>query len=330
MSIIDLLPSTPENKKGWPWPKGSEPLPESMLDGSPWPKISIVTPSYNQAPFLEETIRSVVLQGYPNLEYIIIDGGSTDGSVDIIKKYEPWLHYWESQKDQGQAQAINKGWKISSGAFLSWINSDDVLKPQSLFRVMEQFENHASAGLIYGDNERIDENGQILSVKKGKKIDLPDMLTSVSMPVPQPGSVIRRSIVEQVDYLNENWQVVLDRDLFLRCGLYCNFLYIPEALAQIRLHPNAKSSAEKWKWVNEKRLMYKHFFNEQRLPLEVRNLKYETIGRAYLKATKISILTNRRILSNLLNAVFWYPKISIEPDFKKIAKKIISRMNIII
>jgi len=197
--LLNIIPASPKNKTGWPWPEGSEPLPERMPDGSEWPMISIVTPSYNQAPFLEETIRSVLLQGYPNLEYIIIDGGSTDGSVDIIKKYEPWLSYWESEKDRGQSHAINKGWKISSGAFLSWINSDDVLKPQSLFRVMEQFENHASAGLIYGDNERIDENGQILSVKKGKKIDLPDMLTSVSMPVPQPGSVIRRSIVEQVD-----------------------------------------------------------------------------------------------------------------------------------
>ena len=100
-----------------------------MPNGEAWPRISIVTPSFNQGQFIEETIRSILLQGYPNLEYIIIDGGSTDESVEIIKKYEPWLTYWVSEKDRGQAHAINKGLERCTGEILAYINSDDYYYP---------------------------------------------------------------------------------------------------------------------------------------------------------------------------------------------------------
>ena len=112
---LSELPSSPPGKIGWPWTEESSQLPEKMSDGSPWPRISIVTPSYNQGQFIEETIRSVLLQGYPNVEYIIIDGGSTDNSLEIIKKYEPWLAYWVSEPDRGQSHALNKGIQKATG-----------------------------------------------------------------------------------------------------------------------------------------------------------------------------------------------------------------------
>lgn len=115
----------PEGKTGWPWTKESRQLPDKTPDGRPWPRISIVTPNYNYGQFIEETIRSVLLQGYPNIEYIIIDDGSTDNSIDIIKKYEKWLAYWETGPNRGEAHAINKGLGQASGVIAACLNSDD-------------------------------------------------------------------------------------------------------------------------------------------------------------------------------------------------------------
>ena len=120
------LPPPPPGKTGWPWTVEAH-LPAARSDASPWPRISIVTPSYNQDQFIEETLRSVLLQGYPNLEYIVIDGGSTDGTVGIIRRYAPWLTHWVSEPDRGQAHAISKGLGKCSGGIFQWINSDDVL-----------------------------------------------------------------------------------------------------------------------------------------------------------------------------------------------------------
>ena len=122
---IGELPLSPPGRKGWPWTEPSAPLPATLPDGRPWPKISIVTPSFKQGRFIEETIRSVLLQGYPNLEYIIIDGGSKDEPVEIIRKYERWLTYWVSEPDRGQSEAINKGMARATGEILAYINSDD-------------------------------------------------------------------------------------------------------------------------------------------------------------------------------------------------------------
>ncbi|MDR8390237.1 glycosyltransferase [Aliifodinibius sp. S!AR15-10] len=130
---INKFPKPQKNETGWPWTVESKSLPKTQNDGSQWPKISIVTPSYNQGAFLEETIRSVLLQNYPNLEYIVIDGGSTDESVNIIKKYEEWITYWISEPDKGQSDAINKGFEKATGKYGNWINSDDLLAKDSLY-----------------------------------------------------------------------------------------------------------------------------------------------------------------------------------------------------
>src|SRR5262245_21335405 len=134
---LDQLPPPPAGRSGWPWTEATPRLPATLPDGAAWPRITIVTPSYNQAPFLEETIRSVLLQGYPNLEYIIIDGGSSDGSVELMRRYEPWLAYWVSEPDGGQSEAINKGWCSATGTVTTWLSSDDIYTPGALKAVAE-------------------------------------------------------------------------------------------------------------------------------------------------------------------------------------------------
>jgi glycosyltransferase involved in cell wall biosynthesis len=150
MPFLNLakLPAPPAGRTGWPWTAEGMHLPDLTPDGRPWPRICVVTPSYNQVTYLEATIRSILLQGYPNLEYIIMDGGSTDGSVDIIKKYEPWLSYWQSKSDSGQYTAIQAGFEKSSCEIMAWLNSDDLYFPWTLRTVGEIFAGLPEVGWL--------------------------------------------------------------------------------------------------------------------------------------------------------------------------------------
>jgi glycosyltransferase involved in cell wall biosynthesis len=130
--MLEHLPTPPPDKTGWPWTEESEYLSPLHPDGNGWPRISIITPSYNQGEFIEETIRSIILQNYPNLEYIIIDGGSSDNSAEIIRKYEEWIAYWVSERDRSQSHAINKGFDRCTGELVNWICSDDLLCKNAL------------------------------------------------------------------------------------------------------------------------------------------------------------------------------------------------------
>jgi glycosyltransferase involved in cell wall biosynthesis len=147
---LATLPPPPAGKTGWPWTTETPRLPDRMPDGRAWPRISIVTPSYNQGEFLEETLRSVLLQGYPDLEYIVMDGASTDQSVAIIERYAPWLSHWSSAPDKGQNDAIGRGLDQSTGAILNWLNSDDQLCAHALTHVATCDAMSGGADLICG------------------------------------------------------------------------------------------------------------------------------------------------------------------------------------
>lgn len=164
-TVIDQVPTRQipviANRTGWPWRATAAPFPRTMSNGAPWPKLTIITPSYNQAAFLEETIRSVQLQGYPNLEYMVLDGGSTDGSVEIIRKYESHLAYWVSERDRGQAHAINKGLERATGELVGWVNSDDMYVEGAFRHVVEAFADHPDCVLVHGNRIMLDAASRV-------------------------------------------------------------------------------------------------------------------------------------------------------------------------
>ena len=226
-------------------------LPVTATEGRPSPRVSIVTPSFNQGRYLEETMRSVLAQDYPNLEYIVIDGGSTDGSVAIIRKYEKRLAYWVSEPDRGQADAINKGFACAGGDLLGWLNSDDCLYPGAVRRLVEAFAARPETEFIYGDVTRGAELQQPANERRGQPIALRDMLRTLRMPIPQQAAMWRRSVIEKVGGLNPRWHVVLDREFFLRVALKCRMDYLPGVVGFFRVHPDCKSVAQNWRWARE-------------------------------------------------------------------------------
>lgn len=233
---------------------------------------TIITPSYNQGKFLEETILSVLNQDYPNIEYFIIDGGSRDNSLDIIKKYENQVTYWESKPDKGQADAINKGLKRAGGDFLCWINSDDILYPNFVSSRIKQFENHPDIDFIYGDiAQGLDySSGRI---RKGRATNFSEMLESLNVPLPQQSCMWRRIATDKTSLLEEKWHVLLDREFFMRFARHHTIAYFPGTVAFFRNHDESKSIAEKIKWAEEIPVLYGEIFNENKYELSHSLLK---------------------------------------------------------
>lgn len=211
-----------------------------------WPKISIVTPSYNQGRFLERTILSVLNQNYPNLEYIIVDGGSSDESVHIIKKYEKYLTYWVSEKDNGQADAIHKGFASSTGKILAYLNSDDVYLPGALHQIADIFTNGSNLHVVYGNMYLIDENDSIAAERR-----LTPYIPYISrvgllyggFGIYQPASFWTRESYYDVGGIDVNFHHCMDNDLFARFALGGGkFQFIREYLAGFRVHQGSKTS----------------------------------------------------------------------------------------
>ena len=254
------------------------------------PRITIVTPSFNQGMFLEETIRSVLDQGYPNLEYMVFDGGSTDNSVEIIRKYEKQLAYWKSEPDRGQADAINKGWKRATGEILAYINSDDTFAPHALQIVAEVFSRHPEVGLVYGRCLVIDEYSKVLRERRVRAASLAEILMW-SPSIPQPTMFARRVLVEAAGFLNPELHYTLDYDLAIRVGLTTKIHFIPQVLASMRDHPAAKTAVSPLKHVEEGIVAADAFF-EQNLPSPIAALKNQTLAALYLRKARIHCRNN--------------------------------------
>src|SRR3990172_3394185 len=202
-------------------------------------KVSIVTPSFNQAAFLEQTMRSVLDQGYPDLEYLLVDGASTDDSQEIIDKYSELLAWWVSEPDSGQAEAINKGLIKASGDIVAWLNSDDIYLPGAIQKAVAVFEKYPETGLLYGDVLAIDEHGGTTNQLKYKDLSLSDL--AAFHVIGQPSVFMRRSVLEQAGYLDESYHFLLDHHLWLRMAQLAKIQHIPVMLSGARFHPGAKN-----------------------------------------------------------------------------------------
>lgn len=220
----------------------SETPARKMDNGDDWPRISIVTPSYNQGRYIEETIRSILLQNYPNIEYIIIDGGSTDETLDVIRKYEPWLTFWVREPDNGQSHAINKGFSRCSGDIYNWLCSDDILLSGALEYIARRMVLGAPCWLVGGVQAFDEKNGNTLFRPAPQFFSIVNFLFWQTMSLPQSSVFWNRRLQEARGGLDQNLHFCMDTDLWLR------FFYVTAPtladceLSRYRIHANAKTT----------------------------------------------------------------------------------------
>jgi glycosyltransferase involved in cell wall biosynthesis len=212
------------------------------MSDSTAPLVSIVTPSFNQAHYLDSTIRSVLDQDYPNLEYIIVDGGSTDGSVEIIRRYSERLAWWVSEKDRGQTDAINKGFTRAKGEILAWLNSDDTYEKNAVGEAVAFLQGHPNVGLVYGDANFIDEGGRIIGHFPAAQTNY-KRLRRGYVHIPQQSSFWRADLWRKVGPLDPSFYFAMDYDLWVRLAALAPLQYYPRLWANFRLHAQGKTIA---------------------------------------------------------------------------------------
>lgn len=217
--------------------------------------VSIITPSFNQAEFLEQTIQSVLNLTYPNIEYIIIDGGSTDGSVEIIKKYADRLTYWHSKPDRGQVDAINQGYRIAKGDIIAFLNADDLLVPDCVEPILRCFEVNNENSVVYGQCNVIDRHGDVLLDPEGGSINKDFLIKTGMLPkIYQPACFFKRSFIKRDFFLDESFSLAFDYELlmYLFVKTKTSFYYLHRHVASYRRHNDSKSAKYKLAHYEEK------------------------------------------------------------------------------
>lgn len=298
------LPSANIEQKGWPWIVPEPNKFHRYSTREELPRISVITPSFNQGNFLEETIRSVLLQDYPNLEFFIMDGGSSDNSLEIIKKYSDWVSGWVSEPDNGQASALNHGFKKCSGDILCWINSDDYFLPDAFWNIAFTYKKHADK-IILGDVELFSEDRRFNQILQQRDVTYKNMVENwrTELRWAQPGLFIPKKLFMQTGELNSNLRYVFDREYLCRLLLHADVFYLHQPVARFRMHSSSKTVAEAPLWYDEQVLVtrqYWDYMNERE--------KRASLGKQALWFGALPYLSILRYKRNIPHAVSYVTK----------------------
>lgn len=254
--------------------KQETPKTRQFKESSTLPKVTVITPSFNQGRFIERTIRSVLNQDWPHIEYIIVDGGSLDNSVDVIGKYENSLAWWVSEKDSGQTNAINKGISRATGKYITWLCSDDVLFPGAIRKMVDALEQNPQAGIVYGATAFIDELDTVMKIRDYADLTLDGLLYHKHSTIAQPSSLIRKQSLDAAGGLDESLSYCMDYDFWIRLHRIAPSINLGKTVfSGYRLHSDSKTVASYTKMALEKirvnrgytgdlinRLIYAHYW----------------------------------------------------------------------
>ena len=282
------------------------------------PLVSIVTPSYNQAQFLEETICSVIRQDYEAIEYIVIDGGSTDGSLEIIKRYEEHLAYWISEPDKGQVDAINKGLRRAGGDIVAWINSDDLYMAGAIREAVSALQQNPEIGMVYGDGIMVDADGKLLDRHTYRTYSVLDLLCFEVLL--QPTVFIKRKILEWVGYLSEDYDLILDHDLWIKIAANRPILHVPSFWAVERTHESAKTIAQAATFVKEAERMIEAAEVSQPYDSIIKENRQRVYASLHAFAARrlIDAGQYRQAVQRMCNVLFKSPRVFIRYWYKAI------------
>lgn len=244
------------------------------------PQVSIITPTFNQSAFLRETIESVLGQDYRNVEFLVIDDGSTDDTRSVLESFGSRVRWW-SRPNRGQTATINEGFEASRGEIVTWLNSDDTLLPGAVSWAVATLERHSEAGLVFGDTLFTRSDGCPLNRSSAGPFDYETFVVECHNPIPQCSSFFRRSVLERAGPLDPTFYYFMDWDLWLRAGLTARIMYEPVLLSTYRLHPESKTVSQARRSAPELEYMYRKYFKDRAIPLAIRQRKGEAFANMF-------------------------------------------------
>jgi glycosyltransferase involved in cell wall biosynthesis len=248
------------------------------------PVVTVITPAYNQGHFIRETIESVLSQDYPNIEYFVIDDGSTDNTAKILEEYSGRIR-WETHKNMGQTPTINKGWQLTQGEIITWLNSDDTYLPGAIRKAVDYFAAHPETGVVYGDTIHTKADGTPFGKSRTFSVfDYKNFVAKCDNTIVQPSSFIRRDVIRKVGELDPRFYYFMDWDLWLRTGLHFKIDYIPEEMSTYRFHDESKTVAQSLRAAPELEYMYKKFYQRDDLTPEIRDVKKMAMMNMYFRS----------------------------------------------